>query len=164
MATADDDDIAARFAAIVSSIASTMNWNSDLVDDTRREDAKPDAAAVQATEQELRDARREHRRLERARELAEYNTEKAALEAAYNSEDDHFTPPEPPPLPTLRPVTIGAVLLTVCGIALIAVPTLLVIDTQVTMVLGLLILAGGVSLLLSRLRHHDDDPDNGAVL
>ena len=43
---------------------------------------------------------------------------------------------------------------------------LLVIDTQLTMVLGLMLLAGGAVTLVSRLRAHDDDLDgpNGAVL
>ena len=108
----------------------------------------------------------ERRREERARELAEFNAEKAELESAYNSDDDHFTPPEPPPLPRLRPATVGAVLLMLAGMALIVFPTLLVIDTQLTMVLGLMLLAAGAVTLVSRLRAHDDDLDgpNGAVL
>ncbi len=172
MASAEEDDFAARFAAIVSPIASTMNWDpdtevrsADRIADERaaRERAEAEQAAAEARERELR---RERRREERARELAEYQAEKAELEAAYNSDDDHFTPPEPPPLPTLRPATLGAVLLMLVGLALIVFPTLLVIDTQLTMILGLALLAGGAVTLVSRLRAHDDDVDgpNGAVL
>lgn len=178
VATAEEDDIAARFAAIVSPIASTMNWDAarsanpaadehdgDAPTDDRaaRERAAAEQIAREARERELR---RERRREERARELAEYHAEKAELEAAYNSDDDHFTPPEPPPLPRLRPATLGAVLLMVTGLALIAFPTLLVIDTQLTMILGLLLLTGGAVTLVSKLRAHDDDVDgpNGAVL
>lgn len=172
MASAEEDDIAARFAAIVSPIASTMNWDADT--DVRSADAVAVERAAQerveaervAWEAHERELRRERRREERARELAEFNAEKAELEAAYNSDDDHFTPPEPPPLPRLRPATLGAVLLMLAGLALIVFPTLLVIDTQLTMVLGLMLLAGGAATLVSRLRAHDDDLDgpNGAVL
>jgi hypothetical protein len=177
VATAEEDDIAARFAAIVSPIASTMNWDAarpaipatdepvtDAADErAARARAEAEQGAREARERELR---RERRREERARELAEFNAEKAELEAAYNSDDDHFTPPEPPPLPRLRPATMGAVLLMVTGLALIAFPTLLVIDTQLTMIFGLLLLTGGAFTLVSRLRAHDDDVDgpNGAVL
>ncbi len=156
---AEEDDIAARFAAIVSPIAGSMDWGAEPVSD----EAQPvrlnsgDDAAERA-------ARRELRRAERARELAEHQADQAELEATYNSDDDHFRPPEPPPLPRLRPATVGAVLLLALGIALVAVPSLLVIDPQLTMVLGLLLIAGGAITLLSRLRGGDDDSGNGAVL
>jgi hypothetical protein len=175
VANAEEDDFAARFAAIVSPIASTMNWDAEnavtdvlsqhTVEDERaaQERAEAERVAREARERELR---RERRRDERARELAEFNAEKAELESAYNSDDDHFTPPEPPPLPRLRPATLGAVLLMLAGLTLSVFPTLLVIDTQLTMVLGLVLLAGGAVTLVSRLRAHDDDLDgpNGAVL
>ncbi|MEO5834167.1 MAG: hypothetical protein ABJA16_14505 [Nakamurella sp.] len=182
MATAEEDDIAARFAAIVSPIASSMNWDPESAAGTLRSDADPEgaaeraaaaqAAAAQAETERVarevreRELRRERRRAERARELVEYTAERAELEAAYNSDDDHFTPPPPPPLPRLRPATLGAVLMMVAGLALIVFPTLLVIDTQLTMVLGLMLLGGGAVTLVSRLRAHDDDLDgpNGAVL
>lgn len=173
VATADEDDIEARFAAIVSPIASTMNWTRETDTDPGQADpdaSQVDAAEVQAAEVQAaaaareRDARRERRRLERAQELAEYQAEKAELEAAYNSDDDHFRPPPPPPLPRLRPATVGAVLLLFAGIALVAMPSLLVIDPQLTMVLGLILIAGGAATLLSRLRGHEDDSDNGARL
>lgn len=165
MATAEEDDIAARFAAIVSPMASTMNWETDH-DETTDTTAVETAAEAAAQAARDREARREQRRRERARDLADFNAEKAELESAYNSDDDHFTPPEPPPLPRLRPATVGAVVLIAVGIALIAAPTLLVIDTQLTMILGLLLLAAGAGTLVSRLRGHDDDPNgpNGAVL
>jgi len=172
VATAEEDDIAARFAAIVSPIASTMNWDPHT--DVRSDDAVADEQEAQeraeaervATEARERELRRERRREERARELAEYNAEKAELESAYNSDDDHFTPPEPPPLPRLRPATLGAVLLMLAGLTLIVFPTLLVIDTQLTMVVGLMLLTGGAVTLVSKLRAHDDDLEgpNGAVL
>lgn len=174
VAAAEEDDIAARFAAIVSPIASTMNWDAEsdaevlsqhAVED-RRAALERDEAERVAREARERELRRERRREERTRELAEFNAEKAELEAAYNSDDDHFTPPEPPPLPRLRPATLGAVLLMLAGLTLIVFPTLLVIDTQLTMVLGLVMLAGGAVTLVSRLRASDDDLNgpNGAVL
>ena len=139
--------------------------SADAVVDERASNERAEADRADREAQE-RAERRERRRAERARELAEYQAERAELEAEYNSDDDHFTPPEPPPLPHLRPATLGAVLLMLAGLTLIVFPTLLVIDTQVTMVLGLMLLAGGAVSLVSRLRAHDDDLDgpNGAVL
>ena len=166
VATPDDPDLDARFEAIVSGLAPTMEWDlspaeaSDRDEQRRREEQEREAR-----EAELRRIRREQRRVERARELAEYNAEKAALEAEYNSSDDHFTPPDPPPLPTLRPATVGAVLLVLLGVGLVAFPWLLNIGQQVTLVLGVLLIAGGAAVLVSRLRRSDeDDPGPGAVL
>ncbi len=174
----EDFDFDARFAAIISPIADSMDWDADLTHDSRLESGQYDAIsrdeaiaaeraekeAAEHREAEQRDARRAQRRVERAQELAEYNADKAAAEAAYNSDDGHFTPPPPPPLPRLRGVTIGGVLLVFAGIVLIAFPALLVIDTQLTMILGLLLLMAGVGTLVSRLRRSNSEDDNGAVL
>ncbi len=162
--TPEDRDLDARFDAIVSGLAPTMRWDtSPAVDDASR--APIEQRELEDREQEQRRLRREQRRLERAEELAEFNAEKAELEAEYNSADDHFTPPEPPPLPRLRKATVGAVLLVLLGIALVAFPALLNLGQQVTLVLGVLLIAGGAGVLVSRLRHSDeDDPDTGAVL
>ena len=43
--------------------------------------------------------RRELRRLERAAELAAFDASEAQDQAERDADDEHFTPPEPPPLP-----------------------------------------------------------------
>ena len=177
VALPDDEDLDARFAAIISPLVSTMEWDLSDPDLDAQGDATEDPAAAaradqarqqkleqEEREQQLRHARREQRRLERAQELAEFNKEKAALEAEYNSADDHFTPPEPPPLPRFRPATIGALVLVALGIALVSYPALLMLSQQVSLVLGVLMIAGGAGLLTRGLRRTDDDPDPGAVL
>jgi hypothetical protein len=131
-------------------------------------DSRPTRSDSDVTdaEHELRRIRREQRRMERAAELAEFNAEKAALEAeysGYNSADDHFTPPDPPPLPRFRRATVGAVLLVIAGIALIASPALLAISQELTILVGAVLIGSGVAVLASRLRS-DNDEGPGAVL
>lgn len=80
-------------------------------------------------------------------------------------EEEHFVPPEPPPLPRVEAITIGAVILVVAGIGLIAFPALLTMNPTLTMVVGLLLAVGGGALLVSRLRGEGpEDGDSGAVL
>jgi len=167
VATPDDPALDAGFEAIVSGLAPTMDWDLSPAGQPADEQAQRrlEDQQRQAREAEERRIRREQRRLERARELAEFNAEKAALEAEYNSSDDHFTPPDPPPLPRLRPATAGAVLLILLGVALVAFPALLNLGQQVTLVLGVMLIIGGAAVLVSRLRRSDeDDPGPGAVL
>lgn len=166
MATSNDDDFDTKFAAIVSPMASTMDWDLGPDPDVLADEIAQERAAVaerEDRERRQREAQRELRRRERARELAEYESERAALEAEYNSEDDHFTPPDPPPLPRWRRVTVAGVLLVLLGIGLIAMPELLRLNPQFTMVLGVLAVVGGGCVLASRLRSRDDG-DTGAVL
>ncbi len=162
----DVPDYDAMFAAIVSPLSDQMNW--DAVDEIEAAAAQlgaaEEAARVEAEAVAKRAVDRDRRRAERAAELAEYTAEKAAIEAEYNSDDDHFTPPAPPPLPRLRPATVGAVLLMIGGIVLIARPTLLSVGQELTIVVGLLVLVGGCAALISGMRKSHDDGDTGAVL
>ncbi len=166
----DEPDYDAMFAAIVSPLSGQMNWDSSGLDipaaaaeADRVEREAADAARAEEDAVAKRAIERDRRRAIRAAELAEYSAEKAAIEAEYNSDDDHFTPPAPPPLPRLRPATIGAVLLMIAGIFLIARPTLLSVSQELTIVLGLGLLVGGCVALISGMRKSDDG-DSGAVL
>lgn len=64
------------------------------------------------------------------------------------------------------PASLYAVLLILAGVVLVGAPELLRLSTDVGLVLGVLAIAGGVALLVSRMRDRntDDDGDDGAVV
>jgi hypothetical protein len=84
--------------------------------------------------------------------------------AILDKPDEHFEPPLPPPLPAPSPASLYAVLLVVAGILLVGAPGLLRLSTDVGLVLGVAAIAGGVALLVSRMRERSDDGDDGAVV
>ena len=80
--------------------------------------------------------------------------------------DEHFEPPPPPPLPVPAPASLYAVLLVLAGVVLVGAPGLLNLSSDVGLVLGVLAIAGGVGLLVARMRDRnlEDDGDDGAVV
>ncbi len=79
--------------------------------------------------------------------------------------EEHYEPPPAPPLPVPAPASLYAVLLVVAGVVLVAAPQLLRLSGDVGLVLGVLVIAGGVALLVSRMRDRTmDDGDDGAVV
>ena len=80
--------------------------------------------------------------------------------------DEHFVPPDPPPLPRADAITWAA------WIGAIGAPLLLVLLTAFGVSSGLIVVGavaaflGGVAILVSRMRGHRDpfDPDDGAVV
>jgi hypothetical protein len=79
--------------------------------------------------------------------------------------DEHFEPPPPPPLPVPAPASLYAVLLVAAGVLLIWAPGVLRLSSDLGLVLGVAAVAGGVALLVSRMRDRsDDDGDDGAVV
>lgn len=88
-------------------------------------------------------------------------------EAPTAADEEHFVPPEPPPLPVLRPGTLGALLLLALGVVLVLTPGLLGLAERLGTPLGLLAMAGGIGVLLLRLRQDpptDSGWDDGARL
>jgi len=84
-----------------------------------------------------------------------------------DEDDDHFVPPEPPPLPRPQPATIGAVLLFALGVVLLAIPNMIGFSEQYGLPLGLLSITGAIVWLVARLRHGpptDSGWDDGAQL
>jgi hypothetical protein len=87
-------------------------------------------------------------------------------------EDDHFVPPEPPPLPPMGPPIVIGLVLIVLGLLLIVRPTWIGLGSIYGLPLGLLSLAAGLSWLVLRLWNggrseeiaDGDGPDDGAVL
>ncbi|WP_130289654.1 DUF308 domain-containing protein [Pseudonocardia sediminis] len=86
-------------------------------------------------------------------------------------DDDHFHPPEPPPLPRPGPpALVGAVLIGI-GLLLVAVPETLGLSSLYGLPLGLVGIAAGLTWLVMRMwpsddadDHYTDDGDDGAVL
>lgn len=82
--------------------------------------------------------------------------------------DEHFVPPDPPPLPRLAPpVAVGLVLL-VLGFVLVGAPGWVGVPDTYGLPLGLLTLAAGLGWLVLRLWPAPPGPgegdDDGAVL
>lgn len=79
--------------------------------------------------------------------------------------EEHYEPPPPPPIPAPAPASLYAVLLVAAGILLIGAPGILNLSADLGLVLGVAGVAGGVAMLVSRMRDRsDDDGDDGAVV
>src|SRR4051794_35155161 len=79
--------------------------------------------------------------------------------------DEHYEPPPPPPLPVPTPASLYAVLLVALGLLLVGAPSVLRLSSDVGLILGVAAIAGGVAMLVSRMRERsDDDGDDGAVV
>ncbi|SEL75025.1 hypothetical protein [Streptacidiphilus jiangxiensis] len=83
-------------------------------------------------------------------------------------DDEHFTPPEPPPLPQAQAATKLSLLALVVGIALIVLGEIGELPGMATF-LGVCAVAGAVATLVFRMRDpdpedQDDDPNHGAVV
>jgi hypothetical protein len=85
-------------------------------------------------------------------------------------EEDHFVPPEPPPLPRLGPPALVGMGLLGLGLVLVATPGWIGIPPAYALPLGLLALSSGLGWLVLRLwptppqRGDGDGEDDGAVL
>jgi hypothetical protein len=82
--------------------------------------------------------------------------------------DEHYVPPEPPPLPRLGLSSLLGLALLVVGVVLLAVPGLLGGPVGLGIVPGLLAMTAGLGWLVFGLRRGRDegpaDTDDGAVL
>ncbi|GAA1284674.1 hypothetical protein GCM10009609_57310 [Pseudonocardia aurantiaca] len=84
-------------------------------------------------------------------------------------DDEHFVPPEPPPLPRLGPPAFVGLGLIALGLVLLVVPGWIVAEPY-GLPLGLVCLASGLGWLVLRLwpgpdsRSDEDDDDDGAVI
>jgi hypothetical protein len=85
---------------------------------------------------------------------------------SWGSDDEHYVPPEPPPLPRLRPMTVLALLLVVVGVLLLVAPGLIGLDPLIATPISLLALVCGFGLLFLRIRRTppDADHDHGAQI
>ena len=83
-------------------------------------------------------------------------------------EDDHFVPPEPPPLPRIGPPAAVGLALLALGLVLVLVPGWVGVGVAYGLPLGLLTLTGGLGWLVLRLwpdpTSRPGDGDDGAIL
>lgn len=83
------------------------------------------------------------------------------------ADEEHYQPPEPPPLPVLRPRTLGGLAALGVGMLLLIAPGLVGLSEPTATILGVLALAGGVGWLILGLREGppaDSGWDDGARL
>ncbi len=174
---ASDDDIDAAFAAIVSGITTDASWTpltgsgptgsgptgigptdfGPAADTGHQADSGPQAGVrrhpsgggARPDTGEERARRRELRRLERAEEVAAYEAQQAEIQAERDADEAHFEPPEPPPLPRPKGRTIGAVLMLIFGVILLARPGLLAVGFDLSLVIAVVLILGGVTVLLT---------------
>lgn len=86
-------------------------------------------------------------------------------EPAGIDENEHFVPPEPPPLPRPGRGAFVVLLFFAVGLVLLIIPGFLGVPQRVSLPLGLLSLVVAVGLLLLRIRRRlpdDHGPDDGA--
>ena len=173
-----DADVDAAFEQIIAGMSARMSWDADVAgldaqaDSVARSRIPPEAPTPEATTDTAEDRRRrrDQRRAQRAEELAEFNAAKAEKHNEMLFDDEHFVPPEPPPLPRPRARTWWALALLILGVVLLAGLPLLNISGNATLVLGLLLILGGFSLLVSGLTARRGEPgeadgwDDGARL
>ena len=77
-----------------------------------------------------------------------------------HADEDHYVPPEPPPLPVLRASTLAALGLFVLGIVLLVAPGLFGLQARIGTPLSLVALCAGVGWLILRMRN-TPPPDSG---
>ncbi len=80
-------------------------------------------------------------------------------------DDEHYVPPEPPPLPRPKMGAFLILLLFLAGLFLLIVPGAIGVGNTVATPLGILALATAIALLLLRVRQGPPpgaDPSNGA--
>jgi len=84
------------------------------------------------------------------------------------TDDEHYIPPEPPPLPRLRPLTIVALILILAAVVLLVLPGVIGLDARIGTPIALVALTCGGGMLLLRIRqtpkNQDDDRDDGAQI
>ncbi|WP_214407254.1 DUF308 domain-containing protein [Pseudonocardia lacus] len=84
-------------------------------------------------------------------------------------EDEHYIPPEPPPLPRIGPPAVVGLVLLALGLLLVLAPGWLGVGPAYGLPLGLLTLASGLGWLVLRLWPDPPSPprdgdDDGAVI
>jgi hypothetical protein len=90
------------------------------------------------------------------------------LEPAALPDEGHYEPPPPPRLPRPRLRTALGLVLVLLGLAALLAPYQVGLDDSIgSLLLGMMLIAGGGTLLLGSMRDapgSDDRPDDGAVV
>jgi hypothetical protein len=154
------EDVDATFERIVADLrAEGLGSDSGEVSESGTtqtpEDAEPDA-----------EERSERRRSDPARWRDNpTDWDETMLGADPATDDEHFVPLEPPPLPRPRKGAFVVLLFFVVGLFLLIAPGLIGLNSTIGTPLGMLALAIGIALLLLRVKQGPPDgadPSNGA--
>ncbi|MGP4017240.1 DUF308 domain-containing protein [Saccharopolyspora sp. 5N708] len=135
------EDIDAAFAEIVADLerdSTFARWPEDTAD-------RADDTAEDVVEPQTRD---------------EPDSGPRDWSAAPDEEEEHFVPPEPPPLPTPRLPTLIGIAVIVVGVVLLLVPGLAGMSSTITLPLGLVLISAGIGWLLLRLRQGPPNSDD----
>ncbi|HEY7596006.1 MAG TPA: hypothetical protein VH969_22885 [Actinophytocola sp.] len=79
----------------------------------------------------------------------------------WGTDDEHYVPPEPPPLPRLRPLTIVALVLILAAVVLLVLPGVIGLDARIGTPIALVALTCGGAMLLLRIRQTPKEPEDG---
>jgi len=101
---------------------------------------------------------------------AAWRGQEAEWDWSWHTDDEHYVPPEPPPLPPIGPPAIVGLTLLGLGLLLVIAPEWLGVPSDYGLPLGLVGIAAGLSWLILRLwpdppvPADGSHPDDGAVL
>jgi hypothetical protein len=157
------EDVDAAFAAIVADLE-REGFGAGLP--TGPEPAEERGAPGQRDQREQREPREPAEPLtgEPTTPIAAWRGHDTEWDWSWGSDDEHYVPPEPPPLPRLRPMTILALVLVVAGVLLLVAPGTVGLDPRIGTPISLLALVCGFGLLFLRIRRTppETDHENGA--
>ena len=151
------EDVDAAFAAIVADLE-REGLGAGLQADTEPTDSIPVPGEAQPPKPEVTTGE------PTAPIAAAWRGHDTEWDWSWSNDEEHYVPPEPPPLPKLRPLTILALVLVAAGVLLLVSPGLLGLDPRIATPISLVALVGGFGLLFLRIRRTPTDTgdDNGA--
>jgi hypothetical protein len=149
------DDVDAAFAQIVADLeregfGSEPSADAGVEYSTGQDQAKPSPEPPASTGKATEEPRRPE----------VWRPPQTEWDWTFGSDTEHYVPPEPPPMPRLRPGTIAAIGMLLLGALLLIVPSLLGIPARIAIPIALVSLATGVGLLVLRMRS-GPPPDTG---
>lgn len=152
------EDVDAAFAAIVADLE-REGLGADMQSDSERTESLPHPAKAE-------EARPAEPPAAAAEPAASWRGHDAEWDWTWGTEEEHYIPPEPPPLPRLRPVTIVALILVVASVVVLVAPGIVGLAAGIGRPIALLTLGCGFGLLFLRIRRTppETDHDNGAQI
>jgi hypothetical protein len=153
------EDVDAAFAEIVASLeaeglGALFDENDNLKELTTSEPTGPTAEVART------DADRADRDDTDVAKPAGWRTPETEWDPDAVAEDEHFVPPDPPPLPRLRPGTVFGIVLLAIGVLLLAAPSVIGLDPRIATPLALVAMASGIGWLVLRMKQ-GPPPDSG---
>ena len=152
----DPEDVDATFAAIVADLRAE---GVGVIDDV---EAEPAPARPEPAESE-KPAEPEKPAAEAGWRTGGTGWEDTVLSGDPAGDEEHYVPPEPPPLPRPGKGAFVVLLFFVAGLLLLIVPGVVGVSTTVATPLGILALATAIALLLLRVKQGPPDGDGAQV-